>query len=324
MSETKVNPWSALVRPSIGEIGANRVDAKSTYGLYFAQDHAQKYMFIFTLEHPPVQQEGISLNGITVLYTQVHKSPAVVLALKDNQDWPIFLKICLDLYEVTEQERNEKKALSAFYNRLRYWQYFLKRNMENFLSKEEQIGLIGELLLLEKYVLPQYKTIEAIHFWTGADGDVQDFSIGEKRIEVKVCSSPSKNEVFISSLEQLYNKECPVYLAIVYLGQAAADAKGAVSLFTLADRISNYIKQDNISAHEAFIAKLSMRGLFLDGSYNDSFYLPSAFNCFSVREEFPRITPGDIRPGVSKAKYSINLNLCGEYEIQIEVPFKKG
>lgn len=323
MQENKENPWSSLLRPVAGEIGSRRVNAESAHGLYFAQDHAQKYMFAFTLTKPPATQEGVPLNGISIFHTQVHKSPAIVLSLKDNKDWPIFLKICLDLYDITEQEKTEKKAVDAFYNRLRYWQYFLKRNTEDTLSKEEQLGLIGELLILEKYVLSNHKALDAVNFWTGAEDDVQDFSIGKNRIEVKASASPSKNEVFISSLEQLYNKECPIYLTVVYLGQAAADAENAISLFSLAERIAGYVKEQNVSAYEAFIQKLSMRGLFLDGSYNDSFYLPSSVKAYSIRDEFPRITPPDVRHGISKAKYSINLTFCADYEVPIDAVFKK-
>jgi hypothetical protein len=119
----------------------------------------------------------------------------------------------------------------------------------------------------------------------------------------------------------LYSKECPIFLAVVYLAQAAAGAEGAISLFSLADRLSSVIKKESISAYEAFTMKLSMRGLFLDGSYNDSFYVPNSFKGFSVRDEFPRITPDVVRLGVSRAKYIINLGFCANFEVSLEEAF---
>jgi hypothetical protein len=46
---------------------------------------------------PIVNHEKIQLNGIVVGNVSVDGTPSTVLALKNNADWPIFLKICLDL-----------------------------------------------------------------------------------------------------------------------------------------------------------------------------------------------------------------------------------
>jgi len=323
MLEKYENPWDNLDAAASGHISSRRVWAEYPYDFYFAKDSAGKYMLVFSLSQPVVRHKKILLNGITVSIVPVGDSPSIVLLLKDSTDWPIFLKICIDLCDVVSESPTEEKAVGLFYNRLLYWQYFLKRDGEDKLSKEEQIGLIGELLFLEKYILPEYNAMDSINFWTGADADVQDFFIGGKRIEAKTCSSPSKNEVHISSLQQLYDAECPVYLVVVYIGASASDSQDSFSLFSLANRIAAKLREIDVPACEAFVKKLANSGMFLDGTYNDAFYIANQFKGYRAQGDFPKITPTDVKDGITKVKYIVNLGYCKNYEVPLGEIFKK-
>jgi len=323
MKETNDNQWENLDTPDRGQISSRRVGVDYPYDFYFAKDSAGKCMLVFSLSKTPGKQGKILLNGILVDNIPIGGAPSIVLTLKNNADWPIFSKICLDLCDIASEASTEDKAVELFHNRLLYWQYFLKRNSGDKLSKEEQIGLIGELLFLEKYILSQYDTLDSINFWTGADADVQDFFIGGKRIEAKVCISPSKNDVHISSLQQLYDAECPIYLAVAYIGAASADAGVAFSLASLAGRIASRLREKSMPAYELFVKKLASVGMFLDGTYADDFYAANKFKAFAVRGDFPRITPKDVKKGITRAKYIINLDYCQAYEVLMEEAFKK-
>ncbi|GHV30955.1 hypothetical protein AGMMS4952_18760 [Spirochaetia bacterium] len=318
------DPWEALENPSAGLISSRRISADYLYDFYFAKDSSAKYMLVFSLSKPAEIHDKILLNGITVGNISADGNPSITLTLKNNADWQIFLNVCLDLCSVASEATNEDKAIDLFFRRLLYWQYFLKRNKEDKLSKEEQLGLIGELVFLEKYILSQYDALDSINFWTGADADAQDFFIGNKRIEAKICSSPARNEVHISSLQQLDNTECEIYLVVAYIGIAASDVKDSFSLFLLANRIAEHLQGTNISAYELFIRKLATVGMFLDGTYNDSFYIVNKLKGFEVRGDFPAITPNNVKKGVEKAKYIINLGYCIDYEMSLEIIFKKG
>lgn len=323
MKAISENPWENLEMPAGGRISSRRVGADYPYDFYFSKDSSGKYMLAFSLAKPANIKEKILLNGIIVANVSAGGSPAITLTLKNNADYPIFLKICLDLCNIAAEAPDEGKAVDLFCNRLLYWQYFLKRNSEDILSKEEQLGLIGELLFLDRYILPQYNALDSINFWTGADADAQDFFIGGKRIEAKTCASPSKNEVHISSLQQLYSAECPVYLAVAYVGAAASDADGAFSLASLAGGIAERLREESAAAYELFVKKLAAVGMFLDGTYGDAFYVANKFKGFRIEKDFPRITPEDVKEGITKAKYVVNLGYCQNFEIPPEEAFKK-
>ena len=165
--------------------------------------------------------------------------------------------------------------------------------------------------------MPKYDMLDVINFWTGADADVQDFFVDGKRVEIKTCMSPSKNEVHISSLQQLFDSDCDVYLGVFFLGMANSELEGAFSLSSLANKLSDMLHQDP-NAHELFIEKLASVGMFLEDDYNDAFYITNGFKSYKVEKDFPRITPEDIRAGVTKANYIINLANCSGYETPID------
>jgi len=318
------NPWENLEAPTnSSRVSSRRVGEDYPFDFYFAKDSASKYMLVFSLTQPAEIKEKILLNGISVANASAGGTPAITLTLKNNADWPIFSKICLDLCNTASEAKNEEKAVASFCNRLLYWQYFLKRGKEDKLSKEEQIGLAGELLFLEKYILPQYGALDSINFWTGADADVQDFFIGGKRIEVKTCSSPSKNEVHISSLQQLYDAECPIYLAVAYIGAATSSTGGAFSLASIANKITERLRGESTAAYELFVKKLAAVGMFLDGNYADDFYVANKFKGFGVRRDFPKKNPEEVKEGITKARNIIRLGHCRDYEILLEEVCKK-
>ena len=317
MKTIKDNPWEQLEKPVSGSLSMRRVNAEFVHDFYFAKDGYGQYSFVFALHGPAKIQDKLSLNGVDVTKLVVGGTTSIFLVLKNNNDWPIFLKICLDLCEVTSRVTDETLAVKTFCNRLLYWQYFMKRNKDNRLTKEEQIGLIGELLFIEKYLMPKYDMLDVINFWTGADADVQDFFVDGKRVEIKTCMSPSKNEVHISSLQQLFDSDCDVYLGVFFLGMANSELEGAFSLSSLANKLSDTLRQDP-NAHELFIEKLASVGMFLEDDYNDAFYITNGFKSYKVEKDFPRITPEDIRAGVTKANYIINLANCSGYETPID------
>jgi len=319
-----VNPWDKLDMPQRGHVSSRRVGTEYQYDFYFARDCKGSYMLVFSITSDVVvEYEPISLNGMYVNNVSVGDAPSIVLILKNSLDWPIFLKVCVDLCEVSSGASTEKKAVKSFYNRLRYWSYFLDRGYDDKLSKEEQVGLIGELLVISNYLIPEYNALDAVNFWTGADADVQDFFIADKRIEVKTCTSPSKNEVCISSAEQLYDAGCPVFLVVVYIGVATSEGEGVFSLSSLAMDVSERLKHENVEAYDIFVKKLAMVGMSLDGSYNDIFYCANQFKAFKIVKDFPRITSDELRVGVSRVKYMINIGVCSDYEITIDGLFRK-
>lgn len=309
-----LNPWSKLEVPSMGNVSMLRVDASNKYGIFYAKSPSNQYMLFFFVEEFPNYTKRVELNGVEVALMETADKKAIVLTLKNSQDWELFLHVCMDLNNVTKDSKTERDAAGRFYNRLLYWQYFMKHNRTNLLTKEEQLGLMGELLFLEMFVLPKYEPLEAMAFWTGPDGDVQDFSIDNKRIEVKTCASPSKNEIKISSAQQLYSANCSVFLSVVYLMPSSVEHEGAISLYRLAKRVAEKLLRNPV-AYEIFIQKLASVGMFIEDVYDNEFMVCNNIKFFDVSAEFPKITPNMLSDAINKVVYTISLNLASQYEV---------
>lgn len=312
MKKINDNPWELLEIPISGKVSSKRLNSQNPYDFYIGKNTEGKYLLIFLLNSVILNNTPVSIqmNGIDIKKEFIDNKNSICLILKDVSDWQIFKKICVDVCEYSAQASEERNAVKSFYNRLLYWQYFLNKSRENVLSKEEQIGLSGELIFLEKFVLKKYSALDAVNYWTGCEKDTQDFSINNKRIEIKTTISPSKEEVQISSLEQLYTLNCQLELAVILLGKSSSDHADSFSLYSLADRIACKLKEQSIPAFDLFLSKLASAGFILDGSCNDDFYIFNTISCYHVLSGFPRLTPENISLGIKKVKYILDLEKC--------------
>lgn len=314
------NVWEELLTPDVGNFSLRRVNAECLFDVFFAKDADNRYMLLFVTEESIPNIKKLKLNGIDISVMDFQNRYALKLTLSENNDWQIFANICSDLCDFILPCKKGSEAVQKFYSRLLYWQYFLKRNRrECILSEEEQAGLIGELLFINKFLFPKYDAESIVNFWTGIDKDVQDFYINDHRIEVKTCRSPAKNEVTISSAQQLYNKNCKIVLSVFYLGPSHKTTPNAFSLFSLATEIAEKLKQSSLNAYDMFIQKLCQMGMDLSEQYDDKYFLCNTIKHFDVNDNFPKITPDMIAESITKVVYKIDLNSCLNYETDINL-----
>jgi hypothetical protein len=93
---------------------------------------------------------------------------------------------------------NHTPPLSALEIAVRSWNRLLQKLAG--LSEEEELGLIGELWLLERLLTSQGS--EAIGFWVGPASENHDFRYGSCEIEVKTTSQADRVHL-INSMHQL-------------------------------------------------------------------------------------------------------------------------
>ena len=84
------------------------------------------------------------------------------------------------------------------------------------LGLSEQMGLFGELWILEKLMLANNP--EIVHRWTGPEGATHDFELETCHLEIKTTSINNSN-LKISSLNQLRPSNPDLYLVVVNLDQ---------------------------------------------------------------------------------------------------------
>lgn len=218
----------------------------------------------------------------------------------------LFTNMVADVSYAMEIEfgADDNRLLKVFLGRVRAWQEFMRKGARA-LSPESEIGLVGELTLLRAIIDAGLSPATALESWVGPLGGVRDFELGTGSLEVKATLSVTGFPVKIGSLEQLDDSvRQPLFLAGVRLRQIETGQ----NLPTLVAEMRD------ITAGEAEAVRLLSERLiavgFLDG-HADSYirrFTQVDTRIIEVKDDFPRLTPGRVPLGVTKATYDIDLD----------------
>ena len=126
------------------------------------------------------------------------------------------------------------------------------------LSVEKQIGLLGELWLLER-VANGFGLGFALQSWKGADAEEHDFSLHAQDIEVKTTVGERRVHMISSLTQLLPNPDRPLYVLSVQL----TDAGGGDEGWTLSERVEalgRRVRSLGAAAEIEFRGKLDRAG----------------------------------------------------------------
>ncbi|MBM3272697.1 PD-(D/E)XK motif protein [Candidatus Kaiserbacteria bacterium] len=241
----------------------------------------------------------------------------IALSRKESGSPELFAEMVGDVAGAMDAAASdgEGAVLRTMLRRVRMWQQFMSRGAGP-LSPETELGLAGELfflaLLLDARVSPE----TVLKGWVGPDDAPQDFLVGDGAIEVKATMSSSGGfSVKIGSLEQLDDAVAsPLFLAAVRFdgGQGGA---------TLPEMVAEVERR--LGAEPEMIDLLRERLLvagYTDanaGQYSRRFE-PKERRILSVSTGFPRLTPGSVPIGLTRAIYEINLDHAGKFILDLD------
>ena len=318
------DPWTGIEPPpEDAGINARRIpDAGShVWGLYWALDSHHRCLLIlqYRSEHRRSQRLP-RLRGlrIEVLLTKDRPVERLIVRLTDGEQREVFHRFCMDLVDTTRPSRSETEAVERFLIRTWRWHRLLRGGGDGRLSQEEQKGLVGELCVLERQLLPVIGPVGAVRTWTGPIGASKDFQAGQIGIEAKT-SSPHAPTVRISSAEQLDTAGTTrLFLHVTEVSAASGDS-GSVTITHVASRVRDSIAALDMSAAIQFEERLSAAGFDWNDDYSDYPLLIGDVSLFEVLEEFPRITPAMFQPGVEEVRYVIALSRCEGFRVDMRV-----
>lgn len=220
-----------------------------------------------------------------------------------------FCQVCEDLIESLRYFRGPGTEATFLLIRLEKWRKLLETTRKG-LSQAELMGLLGELLFLER-LINSLGASDAIDSWRGPAGAPQDFQSGGYLYEIKVCKVGS-HFVTISSLDQLHTASTPTALIVFYIG-ASTNRPGAFSPNSLVSKIRTLITDPVVSS--AFERKLAEVGFDEAQPESSSLFIAENERAFSVRDGFPRLTPVSVPSAIGTATYTIDLDQCTSFEI---------
>lgn len=225
------------------------------------------------------------------------------LACRDDSLGLVFERLCAD---VVTRARNEPTITPrhALVQALDDWQTLFQRSPSP-LSREEHIGLYGELLVMER--LAHIDPVGALSSWTGPAKSLRDFSSERAFIEVKCTTSQDAKRITVSSLDQLDPAAGdPLFLVLVSL---TPDTTGDSTQVVIERLVAAGVPR------HALERKVAQYGYSFSTSEDPKFSVKS-MTFWEVQEESPGLRRSDVPPerinGVEKVKYTLAVESLGD------------
>jgi hypothetical protein len=231
------------------------------------------------------------------------------LTLKKPDFTRSFSVMCYDLAERTRDASTTDVAAGTLVAALRNWAEMFRRRENEGLTREEALGLLGELLVIDSILNEtSVDPISLLQGWGGPDGDARDIGVANIRVEVKTQRTTSANRVRISSLAQLDDRGDRVFLVVLRL---APDDNGR-SLVSVVEDLSARLKKHPLAELE-FNRTIELSGMDPDAAMSRIAYAEDDRLVYAVTAQFPRLVPSGVPTGVVAARYEVGgpaLDAC--------------
>lgn len=245
----------------------------------------------------------VPMRGLSI----ISESGFTVFELTDIRLSTLFSALVDDICRTLELPSRSAPCDRAL-ERLALWRRLFSSGGDVGLSDVEQRGLFGELLCLRDLVLGSLPPAVAVRAWTGPQRQPQDFITETLAIEVKTRVRNAETKVRISSEQQLELSDRDLFL-VIYALQAGEGS----TLNDLVDELHATLEQEPFA--DSLFSDSLIRYGYLD--VHRERYALRAFTWrqegFHVRDQFPRIESGDLRPSVSRVSYEIDVASCLPY-----------
>lgn len=235
----------------------------------------------------------------------------IALSRKESGSPELFAEMVGDVAGAMDSAtpEGEGAVLRTMLRRVRMWQQFMSRGAGS-LSPEAELGLAGELYFMALFLDAGLSPESVLSGWVGPDDAPQDFLLGDGAVEVKATMSSSGFPVNIGSLEQLDDAVAsPLFLAAVRF----ARTEGGATLPEMVAEIKRRLECEP-GAADLLRERLMVAGYSdAHASQYSQRFEPKERRVLSVSEGFPRLTPGVVPAGVTRALYEINLDHAGDF-----------
>ena len=307
--------WEKLAtsKPSGDNLTGRLVDPDGSSRLLCAIDAGGGRHLLITLESSDESFRDLLSRGVTADTRELTLEGQTAvryidLFCRDTLGYGVFDVLGGELAEGLREGKTSpadlvKKSLSR-------WRRFWGQPPHQMLSRDQQVGLFGELWFLSTWLAPKIGGPEAVRRWRGPFGARHDFEWTGRSIEIKSTTLVGIRIHRIHGLEQLAPPETG---SLLLYSIVLREEGGATE--NLPERVEacRAIVSSDPSAADRFEEGLSRVGYspLFDDEYVKLHLRVAQEGLFRVEGRFPRITPqqisGGVPNGVSEIQYDIDL-----------------
>ena len=227
----------------------------------------------------------------------------------------IFTIFCSDILEHWIPHAGASDSLKSLSRRLARWKKFFQRGAQFGLSREDYVGLYGELSFIEASIKAGAASLPIVSAWQGPLGTNQDFLFGPLAVEVKTTTGTELDKVRITNARQLDSTG----LQSLFLTRYAFDFRqgSGRTLPQLVTSLKTALAANSPDALSVFNDRLLEAG-FVEGVPNEFDiwgFTPRHFDAYNVGDGFPRLLESSLPSGVSEVSYILNLSAAAPFHI---------
>ena len=315
---TSENPWREISTPSLANsVNARRVDASLPWNFFWARASDNAILLTMSLSDASLPNTPLpKLRDIDVTLSPPDDRGSRILAFKllDTSQQDLFHALCRDIISTAGASGTEGEACSVALMRTWRWHHLL-RGGGSGLSLDEQRGLMGELQVLERLLLPKLGASDSVAAWRGPLGSPKDFEIGRVAIEVKARRGGATPTVAITSEDQLDESGVDsLFLYVCEIDRAQTDNAENSTITEAVERLHNRLYSEDPGAALVYEALVTAAGLDLEDDYSHPRWVEGSRHIYKVAGDFPRITRHELRQGILRVRYSVSLSDCQAFE----------
>jgi hypothetical protein len=291
--------WNDLrqISPVAREFRTKLISAELSVDIFAAMRAADNApcLVLYAAPQPEAQFE---LGGMRLSTTLGDNDKLLVLSLEDSSRHDLFLTICADIAAAAAAagKGDSRERLLA---RLDAWRQFL-RDRRDGLSRSDTIGLIGELLVLERILEIDCHRLPC---WQAPKDGLHDFVIDGHALEAKTSIGPAMT-ITISRLDQL---DISGMRRLDLLHVRLVEAPEGRRLRDIISAVADKLPDD--AARRSFENSLLRRGLMPDDDAARDRPLTQlrSIDAYSIVDTFPRLVRSLLPIAITEATYALDV-----------------
>ena len=247
---------------------------------------------------------GMRLNTYTGDF-----GPLLGLTLEDAGRADLFAMVCGDAIAAASDAPAEE-SLPRFLARLDAWRRFLRERRAG-LTRNETVGLLGELLILERLLGDDPSLLPS---WAAPDDGLHDFVHLGHALEIKTSLGPSTT-MRISTLDQL---DATGLRRLDLLHVRLVETPQGQCLGTIVDNVAIALPDE--PSRRTFANALLRRGLMPDDLPARSAPVVELrdVTVYSVDPSFPRLARSNVPSAVRDAEYLLDLRSIARHAVDTD------
>ena len=285
------------------------------------KDNLEVVLFGFSLQEWPATRVLPHGKGFDIRIFEIESKKYLGISRGSGGSLELFESMITDVIEHIFNLEGQTHALifKKFVDRVRDWQNFMSRGRSG-LSRADEIGLFGELLILNNLLDSNVPTTEVLDWWKGPLHGRHDYHINGGGLEVK---STTSEEGFIIDVFDISQLDPALVEALFLFGiRLKVDQDGK----TLPDMVNHLRErlQNNTSALFNFDKCLGFAGYDDEHiSHYNTKYQMSEIVGFEVNASFPSLRIATLSPEIFEVRYRLDLNSIHQPKLTQNETLKK-